>query len=143
MAVLIYLLGAFGGAASGLQTAVNGRLGTLVGALNAAVISTTAALVSLLVYSLLTRQLDFGQWSKAPVVLLTGGILGAFFVTSVIYVVPRLGVVAAVLLIILGQLIVATLTDQFGLFGNPHIDLSPARALGIGLVIVGFMLARA
>ena len=80
MAVLIYLLGAFGGAASGLQTAVNGRLGALVGALNAAVISTTAALVSLLAYSLLTRQLDFGQWEKAPVVLLSGGILGAFFV---------------------------------------------------------------
>jgi len=54
-----------------------------------------------------------------------------------------LGVVTAVLLIILGQLIVATVTDQFGLFGNPHIDLNPARALGIGLVIVGFMLARA
>jgi bacterial/archaeal transporter family-2 protein len=142
MALLVYLLGVIGGAASALQSAVNGRLGGLVGPLNAAVVSTTAALVSLLAYALLTRQLDLGQAAKSPAILLTGGIFGAIFVTSIIYVVPRLGVVTAVLLAILGQLIIAALADQFGLFGNPRVDLSPVRVIGIGLVLVGFMLAR-
>jgi transporter family-2 protein len=132
-----------GGSASAMQSAVNGRLGTLVGALNAAVISTAIGLACLLGYSLLSRQLVVTQAMKAPPVLLIGGALGAFFVTSVIYVVPRLGVVTAVVLVVLGQLLVATLTDQFGLFGNPRISLGPARVVGLVLVALGFVLARA
>jgi transporter family-2 protein len=95
-----------------------------------------------LAYSLLTRQLDFSLALKSPPVLLLGGALGAFFVTSIIYVVPQLGVVTAVMLAILGQLVVAALTDQLGLFGNSRIDISPPRVIGIVLVLVGFMLAR-
>ncbi len=143
MIILIYLLGIVGGAASALQSTVNGRLGSLVGPLNAAAVSTAVGLVCLLTYAMLTRQLDVSQAAKSPPVLLIGGALGAFFVTSIIYVVPRLGVVTAVLLAILGQLLVATLTDQLGLFGNPRVELHPARAVGIALVLIGFMLARA
>ena len=140
--IFFYLLGIVGGSASALQSTVNGRLGTLVGPLNTAVVSTTIGLCSLLTYSLVTRQLAVGQALKSPPVLLIGGALGAFFVTSVIYVVPRLGVVTAVVLAILGQLVVAALADQFGLFGNARVQLSPARAIGIVLVLAGFALAR-
>jgi transporter family-2 protein len=140
--VIVSLLGVLGGSASALQSAVNGRLGSLVGPLNAAVLSTTVGLTCLLGYSGLTRQLVVSQAVKAPPILLIGGALGAFFVTSVIYVIPRLGVVTAVVLAVLGQLVVAALADQFGLFGNPRIPLGPSRVIGIMLVLVGFALAR-
>jgi bacterial/archaeal transporter family-2 protein len=141
-AILLSLFGLVGGAASALQSAVNGRLGTLVGPLNAAMVSTAVGLTTLLAFSTATRQLSVGQMLKSPPLLLIGGALGAFFVTSVIFVVPRLGVVTAVVLAIIGQLIVALLTDQFGLFGNPRIHISLTRALGVALVLAGFALAR-
>lgn len=142
MTPLTYLLGLLGGAASALQSTVNGRLGVVVGPLNAAVVSTTVGLVSLVAFALASRQLDPAQVAKSPPVLLVGGALGAFFVTSIIYVVPRLGVVTAVMLAILGQLAIAALTDELGLFGNPRIGLTAPRLVGMVLVVLGFLLAR-
>lgn len=142
MLVLLYLVAVLGGAASALQSSANGQLGTVIGPINAAVVSTAVGLLSLLSYGLITNQLDVRAWTSSPPHLLVGGVLGAVFVTSVIYVVPRLGVVSAVMLAVLGQLIVATVVDQFGLLGNPRIEVSFVRLAGIAMVATGFLLAR-
>jgi len=143
MIVLLYLVAVLGGAASALQSSANGQLGTVIGPINAAVVSTAVGLVSLLSYGLITNQLDVRAWPSSPPHLLVGGVLGAIFVTSIIYVVPRLGVVSAVMLAVLGQLIVASVVDQFGLLGNPRIEVSFVRLAGIVMVATGFLLARA
>ena len=140
--VLGYLLAALGGASSGLQGAINGRLGTITPPLNAAVISTIVALASLLGLAAVTRQIDLGAVPRIPPVLLVGGLFGAVFVASIIVAVPRLGVVTTITLAVLGQLAAAAVVDQFGLFGNPRIQLGPERAVGIALVAVGFVLGR-
>ena len=142
MVVLLYLVGVLGGAASALQSSVNGQLGTVIGPINAAVVSTAVGLMSLLSYGLITNQLDVRSWTLTPPHLLVGGLLGAIFVTSIIYVVPRLGVVSAVMLAVFGQLVVAVVVDQFGLLGNPRIEVSLVRLVGIAMVGTGFVLAR-
>lgn len=143
MLALLYLIAVLGGAASALQSSANGQLGAVIGPINAAVVSTAIGLLSLLSYGLITNQLDVRAWTSSPPYLLVGGVLGAVFVTSVIYVVPRLGVVSAVMLAVLGQLIVAVVVDQFGLLGNPRIEVSFIRLAGIAMVATGFLLARA
>jgi len=142
MTLLFYIVAVVGGAASALQSAVNAQLGVAIGPINAATVSTTVGLGSLLALGVVTSQLDVRAWGSTPPHLLIGGTLGAIFVVSVIYVVPRLGVVSTLMLAILGQLAVSALVDQFGLLGNPRIEVSPARLAGIALVAVGFLLAR-
>jgi transporter family-2 protein len=142
MTAFYYLVALVGGVASALQSTINGRLGSAVGAMNAAVISTTVALVLLLAYSLITGQLDPARMANSPPAYLLGGALGAVFVTAMIVVVPRLGVVTAVMLAIFGQLLVATIVDHFGLLGSQRIEITPVRAAGVVLVFVGFVLAR-
>jgi bacterial/archaeal transporter family-2 protein len=140
--ILTYLLAVVGGASSGLQSTINGRLGALTAPLNAAVISTVVGLVGLLGVAALTRQLSVEDATRVPPVLLLGGIFGAIFVTSVIVAVPRLGVVTTITLAVLGQLVAAALVDHLGLLGNPKIELGLGRVAGIALVVVGFVLAR-
>jgi bacterial/archaeal transporter family-2 protein len=141
-AVLAYMLAAMGGMASGVQSAINGRLGTVTAPLNAAVISTIVALLILLGLAALMGQVDLGAIPRVPPILLLGGVFGAIFVASIIVAVPRLGVVTTITLAVLGQLLAAAVVDHLGLFGNPRIPIGLERLVGIALVATGFVIAR-
>ena len=71
-----------------------------------------------------------------------GGILGAFFVTATVTLVPRLGVALTFSLIIAGQMIVTLVIDHFGLLGVPMKEISAARIGGILLITLGVILIR-
>jgi bacterial/archaeal transporter family-2 protein len=71
-----------------------------------------------------------------------GGILGAFFVTATVTLVPRLGVALTFSLIIAGQMIVTLVIDHFGLLGVPVKEISAARIGGILLITLGVILIR-
>lgn len=71
-----------------------------------------------------------------------GGLLGAMLVTLAILLLPKLGAVLMISAILVGQLIAASLIDQFGLFGVSHQSLSPARIAGIVLLIVGLVFVQ-
>jgi len=68
---------------------------------------------------------------------LTGGFLGAFFVTLTIISVPRIGTTAVMAMVITGQLITGAMLDHFGAFGLRQVPFSPLRALGILLLASG------
>lgn len=81
------------------------------------------------------RGLGLGWW-------LAGGVLGAAFVTTMTFAVPRLGIGAATAFVVAGQLIAAALFDHFGLLGIAEHPLSALRILGIFLLISGALLVR-
>ncbi|HEY6007640.1 MAG TPA: DMT family transporter, partial [Geobacteraceae bacterium] len=61
---------------------------------------------------------------------LSGGLLGAFFVTMTIVIVPRIGTAAAMAATIAAQLMAGMLLDHFGAFGLRTVSLDWKRALG-------------
>jgi transporter family-2 protein len=68
---------------------------------------------------------------------LTGGLLGAFFVTLTIIIVPRIGTVAVMAGVITGQLATGAILDHLGLFGFRQVSMEPKRILGIVLLSAG------
>jgi transporter family-2 protein len=75
-------------------------------------------------------------WSFAAV-------LGVFFyVLSVTWSAPRIGVGNAIFFVLLGQLIAAATIDHFGLFGALKTELTARRALGLLVMAVGVYLAK-
>tara|TARA_B100000949_G_C14203825_1_gene417183 strand:+ start:438 stop:884 length:447 start_codon:yes stop_codon:yes gene_type:complete len=66
-----------------------------------------------------------------------GGILGAFFVTVAIYIVPYLGVAAMVALFIAGQLLMAGLLDHFGILSESANPISLQKILGLTILGIG------
>ena len=54
---------------------------------------------------------------------------------------PRLGATAVIGILIAGQLVMGAVIDRVGLFGVEQIGISPARAVGIGLLGIGAALS--
>ncbi|MCV2866465.1 DMT family transporter [Albidovulum sediminicola] len=74
--------------------------------------------------------------------LLLAGLLVAFYVLSITWVAPRFGIGNAIFFVLLGQLISATLIDQFGLFGAAVRSVGPARIAGLCLMALGVYLCQ-
>ncbi len=84
----------------------------------------------------------FAKVATAPRWLLIGGLLGAVYVWSALWVVPILGVLTTTLLLILGQMTASLILDHIGAFGLPVRDISVQRVLSILLVGAGAFLSR-
>jgi transporter family-2 protein len=127
------------GFAGSIQAAVLGRLGDRVGTIEAVGFSTlVAGTTGILVLLVARRSLHgVGHAAHQPVWMWLGGILSAFIVLAITFAAPKIGVAAAIGLVITGNLVVAAAIDRFGWFGVERIALEWTRVLGILLLAGG------
>ncbi|RME92051.1 MAG: DMT family transporter [Bacteroidetes bacterium] len=140
------LLAVIAGAVLPVQAAVNSRLGDAVNdSIYGTFLSFIVGLVALMPYvfsgkvklSSLNNAFD-QHWS-----IWTGGALGAFYVTSLIILTPRLGVAMTLGLTVAGQMAFALVMDHFGWLGL-HVDpINWTKVIGIVLIVGGVWLLRA
>lgn len=125
-----------------LQSPINSRLGHAVGALQGAFVSFAVGTVVLLVAAALARGGlgRIGHVGDVSAIYLTGGVLGAGYVTSALVSVRSMGTGGVIAATIAGELTVAVLIDQFGWFGVTQQVITPARVLGIVLLALGVLL---
>jgi transporter family-2 protein len=76
------------------------------------------------------------SWSYAAVL----GVV--FYVLSVTWSAPRIGVGNSIFFVLLGQLLAAAIIDHFGLFGALKSALTARRALGLLVMAIGVYLAK-
>ena len=142
---LFIILAILAGMAMPTQATVNSKLVSYVhNPISAAFISFAVGTVALFVYMILTGvPLNSLASSKdAPLIAWTGGFLGAFFVSVMVTVVPRIGVALAFSLAIGGQMLVTLLIDHFGWLGVPEKPINLYRVLGAALITTGVILIR-
>ncbi|MCT4598153.1 MAG: DMT family transporter [Vallitalea sp.] len=70
---------------------------------------------------------------------LTGGILGAFIIFTVVKGMSALGPAYTVMLILISQLIIAYLIELFGFFGTEQIAFDWKKLIGVLVMIVGII----
>lgn len=80
--------------------------------------------------------------AAAPAPFLLGGLAFAFYVASVTVLVPRLGVGQTILFVLAGQVMATAAIDHFGLLGAVLRPLGARRLLGLGLFMVGLVIAQ-
>jgi transporter family-2 protein len=133
------LLTALTGGLVALQAPINSMLGKAVGTWQAAFMSFaigTAALA--LIAALATGGLgQIGEARGLPWIYLTGGLLGAAYITSVLVTVRSLGAGGVVAATIAGQLAVSVVVDQLGILGVAKQPITAARVVGIALLGLG------
>lgn len=142
---LYLLLAVAAGAMMPTQAAINNRLSTVVASpILAALVSFVVGTIGLFVYAVAsgTPIGNLASVKDAPPIAWLGGLLGAFFVTATILLVPRLGVAMTFSLVIAGQMLVTLVIDHFGLLGVPVKEISLARVGGILLITGGVVLIR-
>jgi transporter family-2 protein len=138
--LLIILIGLAGGVAVGIQSPLASMISQRLGLFESVLIihlgGAVVALIPLLIYG----GGKLGQWRSLPWYTLGAGIFGLIVIGAISYMIPRIGVAAAITTIVAGQLLVGTILDHFGLLGAVEKSLDPARVIGLVVVLVGVWL---
>ena len=139
-----YILALLAGMLMPIQSAINHKLSTYVQTpVVSAFISFIIGGIALLIFLIISgTPISLSGAKNAPLITWAGGICGAFFVTIVVMVVPRLGMALTFGILILGQMITTLPIDHFGFLETPVKQINFQRVLGVILVIAGAFLIR-
>ncbi len=132
------------GAAIATQSAMNAWLGKL---LDNALLATAVAFSSSVVFSLLAilvsaRELPSTETLRAVPFYLWfgGGMLSAFGISLMYYLIPQMGIGQMMSYALAGQLIVAMLAGHMGWFSLPVTPIDGSRLIGVVFLVAGIAL---
>ena len=133
------LLTALTGGLVALQAPINSVLGRSIGTWQAAFLSFAIGTVALAMIAALATG-GMGRIAgvrDVSVLYLTGGLLGAAYITSVLVTVRTLGLGGVTAATIAAQLAVSVVVDQFGLLGVAKQPITATRVAGVVLLGLG------
>lgn len=136
--VAVALTAATGGLVA-LQAPINSVLGHRIGTWQAAFLSFAIGTAALAVIAALATggMGQIAQLRGIHWIYVTGGILGAIYITSIILTVRPLGVGGVVAATLAGQLGVGLIVDHFGLLGAERSPITLAKISGVALLAAG------
>jgi bacterial/archaeal transporter family-2 protein len=145
MPILVYLAAAAAlGAIIAFQPLVNAILARAIGSpYGAAAISILVAALGAAAMVAVTGRGDISRATLASVPwwVYLAGFAGTLFVAGGVVIAPVTGALLFIC-VVAGQLLGATLADHFGLFGLDLRPISPARLIGLALVVGGAVLVQ-
>ena len=122
-------------------SAVRSGVGALwVGAMSATISALSLVLVAVVIYRLPLPDTSVITAQGLKVVF--GGMMGAFIVTGLAFVAPRLGPTQTFILYFFVIAVTSALIDSFGLLGTEARPLEARQLVGVLLAGVGLVLAR-
>jgi transporter family-2 protein len=133
------LLTALTGGLVALQAPINSTLGKAIGTWQTVFLSFAIGAVAMAGLASLTKG-GLGQISgvrDVSLIYLTGGLLGAAYVSSVLVTVRYLGLGGVTAATISAQLAVSVVVDHFGLLGVTKQPISLTRVVGVVLLGLG------
>jgi transporter family-2 protein len=140
---IVILIGLIGGLAVGIQAPIAGAMGQKVGGTASSFIVHLSGAIFSGLLLLMRGGEGIQNWRTLPWYMLGSGFFGLVLYQTISVTLPRLGSTMMVTLIIIGQLLVGILIDQFGLLGVATRPIDVFRVLGVvALLIGGFLIAR-
>lgn len=138
------ILALIAGAMLPIQSAISARLGeSLQNPMSSTLFSFVTGGIGMALYALVTRM-SFATvstvWRSEPWYIWSGGLLGAVYVGSTIWLIPRLGVPLTFALVTAGQMLLSIAMEHYGFLGAVPKPASFQSIIGILLVIVGVVL---
>ena len=135
--LLIILIGLAGGIAVGLQSPLASFISQRLGVFESVFIVHLGGALIALIPLLILGGGKLSQWRSLPWYALVAGVFGLVVIGSISFMIPRIGVAAAITTIVAGQLLVSTVLDHFGLMGVIVKTFDATRLLGMAVVLVG------
>jgi transporter family-2 protein len=136
--VALVLATAIGGTLA-MQAPLNSLLGRTVGGLQATIVAYLVGVAALLAASAFAGGLGgVGNAGDAPWwALVGGGLIGALYVSSIVWTVRALGAGGLTAATIAGQFAVALVVDHYGWLGVERQPVTLAKVAGLGLIAAG------
>lgn len=137
-----YLLAVGVGATLTVQVGMNATVGRALGSpLWASIVNFVVGLVALAACALVAGgRPGTDLLGRVPAWAWLAGLLGAVYVVGTTLLGPRIGALALVAFVLVGQLAMALVVDQYGVLGFPREPVTPMRLLGATLLVVGAVL---
>lgn len=135
--LLLSVVGA--GAVLSVQAAINGRLGQAVGVLRSSLLTFVVGAIVTALLILFFEPAHAVSLLEVPKWQLSGAFFGVVYMLVMVGAVPRVGTAVATVAVILGQLGMGMLIDNFGWLGNPPIELSTNRMLAMACLALALV----
>lgn len=130
------------GISMSIQGVFNTRLSEKIGLWETTALVQGIALVCSLIVFLFARDGNFAELKNVNKYYLLGGALGVVITFTVIKSVSLMGPTLGIGIILVAQLLSASLIDFFGLFGSDKIKFSLNNVLGIVIMIIGIVIFK-
>ena len=132
------------GISNAVQSGVNAQLReSLNNPILAAIFSFAVGLIVLIIAFSLFNQNPvptFSDLKQVPWTRFLGGVFGAFYVVTVVFIIRHIGPANMICLVIAGQMIAAVTIDHFGLQGFAVHQITLPRIAGAVLLVAGVYL---
>ena len=139
--LVIIVIGLIGGMAVGLQAPMSSIISQRLGVLESIFIIHLGGALVVLLPLLYFGGGKLGNWRTVPWYALCAGAFGLVVIFSMSYMIPRIGVATALIILLAGQIFIGSILDHFGLLGAAVRPLDLTRVLGLGVVLAGGWLA--
>jgi bacterial/archaeal transporter family-2 protein len=137
----IILIGLISGVAVGLQGPFASLISQKLGMLESVFIVHVGGMIVSLVPLIFLGGGQLRNWNSLPWYTLGAGAFGLIVISGISYMIPRVGVAPAFLILILGQVLMGTILDHFGLFGAVVRPFDWVKLAGLGIALFGVWLA--
>jgi transporter family-2 protein len=138
--LFIILIGLLGGLSIGLQSPMASLITQKLGMLESVFIVHAGGAVVALIPLLVMGGGRLSQWRSLPWYALGAGAFGLIVISAISFMIPRVGVAPALIILLAGQLIMGAVLDHFGWLGLTQHPLDVPRVIGLMVVLAGVWL---
>jgi transporter family-2 protein len=128
-----------------VMASLSGALGRAIGnPVSAAILTTAVAFCGVLIFALISGA-PFSVLKAVPAAppqQILAGLGMAFYVVSITFLAPRFGLGNSIMLVVAAQIGTSAAIDHWGLLGAVKTPISGMRALGLGVMIAGVVIAQ-
>lgn len=139
--IVIIFIGLLGGMAVGIQAPLSSMLSQRLGVMESIFIVHLGGAIAVLIPLLIYGGGKLGNWRNVPWYALCAGVFGLVAIFSMSYMIPRIGIATALIILLSGQLLIGTVLDHFGLLGATVRPLDLTRIFGLAIVLIGVWLS--
>jgi transporter family-2 protein len=139
--IILMLVGIGSGIAIGMQGPMASIITHKLGMLESVFIIHLVGALIAFVPLLFRGGGKLNQWRDLPWYVFLGGLFGLIVLAAISYLIPRIGVTSAMMLIIVGQFIIGAVLDHLGLLGAEVRQFSMTKVGGLLIMLAGAYLS--
>ena len=130
------------GISMSLQGVFNTRLQEKLGVWETTTFVQGSGFLLTIIVCLILGKGNFKELFNSNKLYLTGGAIGVLIIFTVINGIGALGTTQAIAIILVSQLLSASLIDAFGLFGTETIKFTLSKIIGVAVMVIGIVIFK-
>ena len=139
--ILYVAVGLVSGMAIGLQGPMASMITEKLGMLESVfIVHMGGVVISLVPLLLFKGGGNLSQWRVLPWYVFLAGAFGFIVLSAISFLIPQIGASAAIILVMVGQVLIGVVLDHFGWLGAEVQPVTLTRMLGIAVIFFGLWL---